>query len=64
MEHYAGLDVSLRATGVCVIDERGRVVIESKIPSEPDTIADFLQPYAATLKRAGPRSRPARTVPV
>ncbi len=32
MEHYAGLDVSLRATGVCVIDERGRVVIESKDP--------------------------------
>ena len=25
----------------------------SKIPSEPDAIADFLQPYAATLKLAG-----------
>jgi transposase len=53
MEHYAGLDVSLWATAVCVIDERGRVVIERKIPSEPDAIADFLLPYAATLKLAG-----------
>jgi hypothetical protein len=31
MEHYAGLDVSLRATAVCVINERGRVIIEGKI---------------------------------
>jgi hypothetical protein len=27
MEHYAGLEVSLKLTAVCVIDERGRVLI-------------------------------------
>ena len=32
MEHYAELDVSLHATAVYIIDERGRVVIESKFP--------------------------------
>jgi hypothetical protein len=54
MEHYAGLDVSLRLTAVCVIDERGRVVSESKVASEPAAIAaDFLQPYADTLVLAG-----------
>jgi transposase len=53
MEYYAGLDVSLRLTAVCVIDERGRVVSESKVPSEPTAIADFLQPYAATLTLVG-----------
>ena len=53
MEHYAGLDVSLRLTAVCVIDERGRVVSESKVASEPAAIADFLQPYADTLALAG-----------
>jgi transposase len=49
MEHYAGLDISLKLTAVCVIDERSRVVAEGKIPSEPDTIAAFLQPFAETL---------------
>ena len=53
MELYAGLDVSLRLTAVCVIDERGRVVIEGKVRSEPDAMAEFLQPYASTLKLAG-----------
>jgi transposase len=53
MEHYAGLDVSLRLTAICVLDERGRVVLEGKVHSEPTTITDFLQPYAPTLKLAG-----------
>jgi hypothetical protein len=44
MEHYAGLDVSLRLTAVCVMDERGRVVGEGKVASEPAAIAGFLQP--------------------
>ena len=55
MEHYAGLDVSLRLTAVCVMDERGRVVGEGKVASEPAAIADFLQPYASTLTLAGLR---------
>ena len=55
MEHYAGLDVSLRLTAVCVIDERGRVVGEGKVASEPAAIAAFLQPYASTLTLAGLR---------
>jgi len=53
MEHYAGLDVSLRLTAVCVIDERGRVVCEGKVSSEPVAIANFLRPYADTLALAG-----------
>ena len=53
MEHYVGLDVSLQMTAVCVIDERGRGVLEGKVPSEPAAIAAFLQPYAETLAVAG-----------
>jgi hypothetical protein len=48
-----GLDVSLRLTAICVLDERGRVLLEGKVRSKPTAIADFLQPYAPTLKLAG-----------
>jgi transposase len=47
------LDVSLRLTAICVLDERGRVLLEGKVHSSPAAIADFLQPYAPTLKLAG-----------
>lgn len=64
MEHYAGLDVSLKLTAVCVIDERGSVVTDSKVPSEPDAIVAFLQPFAETLTVAGLEAGPAGAVSV
>ena len=36
MRHYAGLDVSLEETAVCVVDEAGRIVEETRVPSEPE----------------------------
>ena len=35
MKHYAGIDVSLNSSSVCVVDESGKVVREVKVPSEP-----------------------------
>jgi hypothetical protein len=35
MEYYAGIDVSLEASGVCVVDAEGRLVQESTVLSEP-----------------------------
>ena len=32
---YAGLDVSLELTSICVVDEEGRMVWEAKVASEP-----------------------------
>ena len=34
MEHYAGIDVSLELSSVCVVDERGKIVKEAKVASE------------------------------
>jgi hypothetical protein len=31
MPHFVGLDVSLKETAVCVVDEAGKVVIEQKV---------------------------------
>ena len=43
MEHYAGLDVSLELTSVCIVDERGTIVSEAKVASEPEALlADSL----------------------
>ena len=35
MKHYAGLDVSVKETSVCVIDEGGTTIREAKVASEP-----------------------------
>ena len=42
MKHYAGLDVSLETTSICVIDESGKIIIEKKRPTCPDAIMGAL----------------------
>ena len=53
MEFYAGLDVSLEATSVCVVDAEGKLVREGKLPSDPDAIELFLAEWGVHLKRVG-----------
>ena len=53
MGHFAGLDVSIEETAVCVVDDQGAVVMQCSVPTEPESIARALAPFAATLKRAG-----------
>jgi hypothetical protein len=36
MEYYAGIDVSLEHSSVCVVDASGKIVREAKVTSEPD----------------------------
>lgn len=47
MEYYAGLDVSMEDTHVCVVDRDGAIVLEAKTASLPQEIR-------ATLLRAPP----------
>ncbi len=35
MEHYAGIDVSLKDSSVCVVDASGRIVREAKVAGDP-----------------------------
>lgn len=46
---YAGLDVSLEPTSVCVVDEEGRMVRETKVASKPDAITRELRSLRATM---------------
>jgi transposase len=42
MEHFDGLDVSVKETSVCIVDETGRIVREAKVASEPDALLAVL----------------------
>ena len=57
MEHYAGIDVSLELSSVCVVDAKGQIVKEAKVPSDPDALVAFLKPNGA----AHPKSTRSQT---
>jgi len=52
-QHYAGLDVSLDTTAVCVIDDKGAVLWRGKCASTPEAIRDALHKHAPALVRVG-----------
>ena len=39
MKHYAGLDLSMETTQVCIVDETGRKIASMKVASAPDMTA-------------------------
>ena len=50
MDHFAGLDVSVKETSVCIVDDTGRIVREVKVASEPEALL-------TALKNPSPRCR-------
>ena len=57
MAHFVGLDVSVKETAVCVVDEAGKVVCEQKVATEPDDIVTLLTSIGVNSAASG--SRPA-----
>src|SRR5438067_20339 len=53
MKHFAGLDVSLGETAICVVDEAGGIVREARVPSEPEALVAFFQGLGLVLERIG-----------
>ena len=58
MNHYAGLDVSLEATSICLVDEGGSLVWESKVATNPEAIGQALQERGLSLERIGLETGP------
>src|SRR5258707_3640165 len=58
MKYFAGLDVSLDETAICVVDEDGIVVTEGKAASEPDDLVRWLVATGLTITRVGLEAGP------
>jgi transposase len=58
MEHYAGIDVSLERSSVCVVDATGRVVREAKVASEPEALVGFFGQLGLSVVRIGLEAGP------
>src|ERR1700681_39942 len=61
MMHYVGLDVSLKQTSICVVDETGSVVREGVVVSDPELIAAFVRSKAPGALRIGLETGPTTT---
>ena len=58
MKYYAGLDVSVKETSVCIVDEAGNVCREAKVPSHPEDLVRLLKDPAWQLERIGLEAGP------
>ena len=61
MTYYAGLDVSVKETSICVVDAGGRVAKEAVIGTSPGSIAGVLLGFAGGLERVGLETGPQST---
>jgi transposase len=61
MVHYVGLDVSLKQTSICVVNQAGSVVREGVVDSDPDLIAAFVRSKAPGALRLGLETGPTST---
>ena len=58
MEHFAGLDVSVKQTSVCIVDGMGRLVREVRVASEPEALLPVLTNPLYRFKRIGLEAGP------
>src|SRR5450759_4066595 len=58
MDHFAGLDISVKETSICIVDDTGRIVREVKVASEPEALLAVLKNPAYHFKRIGLEAGP------
>jgi transposase len=61
MEYYVGLDVSLKQTSICVVDQSGSVVREGVVDSGPEAISVYVRSKAPGAVRIGLETGPTST---
>ena len=58
MDSFAGLDVSVKETSVCIVDDTGKITREVKVASEPDALLAVLTNPVYHFKRIGLEAGP------
>jgi transposase len=58
MKQYAGIDVSLEYSSVCVVDADGRILREAKVLSEPEALIAWVAELGVAMERIGLEAGP------
>ena len=58
MDHYAGIDVSLECSSVCVVEANGKIVREAKVPTEQEALIAWFRSLGFGLERIGLEAGP------
>ena len=53
MKHYAGLDVSMKKTSICILNEQGKIVHESEVKTEPHLLVDAIEKTGLKITLVG-----------
>lgn len=53
MKHYVGLDVSMKDTFICIVNERGENIYHGCVKTEPDLIAERIKKFQVVIDRVG-----------
>jgi len=53
MKHYVGLDVSMKNTSICIVNEQGKIVHESEAKTDPHTLADAIEKTGLKIELVG-----------
>ena len=52
MDYFAGLDVSVKETSACIVDDAGKIVREARVASEPEALLQVLTNTIYRLRRS------------
>jgi len=53
MDYYAGIDLSLEASSVCIVDASGKILREAKVLSQPDNLIGWFRDLGLEVTRIG-----------
>jgi transposase len=58
MYYYAGIDVSLESSAICIVDGTGKILREAKVASEPDALIAWFGSQGWAMERIGLEAGP------